>query len=89
MLRVQEVREHYDRLSGYYHRFWGEHIHHGYWDEGETWPAARAQERLIEVLAQRASLSEGDAALDIGCGLGGFTCWLPSSKTAFVSPIRG
>lgn len=25
------MREHYDRMSPYYHSLWGEHIHHGYW----------------------------------------------------------
>jgi tocopherol O-methyltransferase len=68
------VREHYDRLSGYYHALWGEHLHHGYWDGAAT--AAEAQVRLIERLAERARIRQGSGVLDVGCGLGGSARWL-------------
>jgi tocopherol O-methyltransferase len=71
---VDRVRKHYDRLSFLYRMFWGEHLHHGYWNGGET--AARAQIQLIEQLAQRAEIPRGANVLDIGCGVGGSALWL-------------
>jgi tocopherol O-methyltransferase len=71
---VNHIREHYDRLSFLYRMFWGEHLHHGYWDGDET--VAQAQIRLMERLAERAGVSRGARVLDIGCGLGGSAFWL-------------
>ncbi len=71
---VRKVREHYDRLSFLYRWFWGEHLHHGYWEGAES--PARAQVQLMERLAQRAAIRHGSRVLDIGCGLGGSAFWL-------------
>jgi tocopherol O-methyltransferase len=71
---VERVRKHYDRLSFLYRMFWGEHLHHGYWNGGET--AERAQIQLMEQLAQRAEIPRGAKVLDIGCGVGGSALWL-------------
>ncbi len=71
---VARVRRHYDRLSFFYGLLWGEHLHHGYWNGGET--AERAQIQLIEQLAQRAAIPRGATVLDIGCGVGGSALWL-------------
>lgn len=68
------VREHYDRLSPLYRALWGEHIHHGFWEGGES--AERAQLRLVEELAARARVARGSRVLDVGCGLGGSALWL-------------
>lgn len=71
---IDRVRKHYDRLSFLYRMFWGEHLHHGYWNGGET--ARRAQIQLMEQLAQRAGIPRGANVLDIGCGVGGSALWL-------------
>jgi tocopherol O-methyltransferase len=68
------IRDHYDQLSFFYRAFWGDHIHHGYWEADET-PQA-AQEKLIARLVQRAGIPRGARALDVGCGLGGSSLWL-------------
>ncbi|MGD1071289.1 MAG: class I SAM-dependent methyltransferase [Bryobacteraceae bacterium] len=73
---VDRVRRHYDRLSFLYRMFWGEHLHHGYWEGGET--VARAQVQLMERLAQMAGIARGVKVLDIGCGVGGSALWLAS-----------
>ena len=73
-VEIEHIREHYDRLSFLYRLFWGEHIHHGYWDAELT--AAQAQVRLMERLAEEARVPRGAAVLDIGCGLGGSAFWL-------------
>src|SRR5687767_11309132 len=70
----EAIRQHYDRLSAHYHAFWGEHIHHGLWEEAAS-PEA-AQVRLIERLARQAEIRPGSRILDIGCGLGGSSRWL-------------
>jgi len=71
---VNRVRKHYDRLSFFYGILWGEHLHHGYWNGGET--AERAQIQLMEQLAGRAGIPRGANVLDIGCGVGGSALWL-------------
>jgi len=74
---VVRVRKHYDRLSFLYRMFWGEHLHHGYWDGDLTdATAAQAQIQLMQQLAQRAEIPRGAGVLDIGCGVGGSALWL-------------
>ncbi|HYG80256.1 MAG TPA: methyltransferase domain-containing protein [Pyrinomonadaceae bacterium] len=71
---VDVVRDHYDRLSIFYRALWGDHIHHGYWEDGES--PAEAQVKLVERLAARARIPRGSRALDVGCGVGGSSFWL-------------
>jgi tocopherol O-methyltransferase len=89
---VGHVREHYDRLSYVYRFFWGEHLHHGYFEAGES--PRRAQIRLMERLAERAAIPNGARVLDLGCGLGGSAFWLADrfgcDVTGFtISPVQG
>jgi tocopherol O-methyltransferase len=70
----EAIRGHYDQFSFFYRLFWGDHIHHGYW-EGDESPLA-AQEKLIARLACRAGIPMGAMVLDVGCGLGGSSLWL-------------
>lgn len=86
-----DIRHHYDRLSGTYRMFWGEHLHHGYWEGDET--QAEAQVKLIEQLAARAQIVSGSSVLDIGCGLGGGARWLAQNLDCLVlgltlSPVQ-
>ena len=73
-VEIDHIRRHYDRLSFLYRVFWGEHLHHGYWENNES--VARAQIQLMERLAERAGFARGARVLDIGCGLGGSALWL-------------
>jgi len=73
-VQIENIRKHYDRLSVLYHLFWGEHLHHGYWDGNES--VSRAQIQLMERLAELAGVPRGARVLDIGCGLGGSLLWL-------------
>jgi tocopherol O-methyltransferase len=88
---INHVRKHYDRLSLLYRLFWGEHLHHGYWDKKQS--AAQAQIRLMERLAETADVPRGGDVLDIGCGLGGSAFWLADHfdcrVTGFtISPVQ-
>lgn len=71
---IDHIRQHYDRLSSLYRVIWGEHLHHGYWDNNQS--SAGAQVRLMERLAETAGVVRGGEVLDIGCGLGGSAFWL-------------
>lgn len=85
------IRDHYDRLSSLYQRFWGEHIHHGWWDDGES--LAEAQEKLVRRLAEAAAIPRSAEVLDVGCGLGGSSLWLArelgcSVRGITLSPVQ-
>ncbi|MEO6568038.1 MAG: class I SAM-dependent methyltransferase [Opitutaceae bacterium] len=85
-LEVADIRDHYDQLSSLYRTLWGEHIHHGFWREGgET--AAAAQVNLTHELARRATVTDGDHVLDIGCGLGGSSLLLAEEFGCSVEGI--
>jgi tocopherol O-methyltransferase len=79
------IRDHYDQLSFFYRAFWGDHIHHGYWEADES-PQA-AQEKLIAKLASLAGIPRGARVLDVGCGLGGSTLWLARNLDCSVLGI--
>jgi tocopherol O-methyltransferase len=88
---IDHIRKHYDRLSFLYRLLWGEHLHHGYWDDNQS--VAQAQVRLMERLAECAAFPRGARALDIGCGLGGSAFWLAQQfdceVTGFtISPVQ-
>lgn len=71
---TEDIRKHYDALSGFYQLLWGPHIHHGYWEDNEK--TAEAQVKLMERLAARLQVAREHRVLDIGSGLGGSACWL-------------
>jgi tocopherol O-methyltransferase len=82
----EKVREHYDRMSPYYHSLWGEHIHHGYWIRGDE-SKETAQVQLIEHLAQVAGIPQGAKVLDVGCGFGASSIYLARKYGAEATGI--
>jgi len=80
------VREHYDRVSPYYHSLWGEHLHHGYWIRGDE-TKEKAQVQLIGHLAEAANIQPGSKILDVGCGLGASCIYLAKNYSAEVTGI--
>jgi tocopherol O-methyltransferase len=79
------IRDHYDRISYLYRALWGEHIHHGYWEDNES--SAEAQVKLIEQLASRAQIPRNARVLDVGCGVGGSSLWLAKNLDCSVLGI--
>jgi tocopherol O-methyltransferase len=84
-VEIEHIRKHYDRLSFLYRLFWGDHLHHGYWDSDESVP--RAQVQLMERLAQRAEIPMGARVADVGCGMGGSALWLADQFKCDVTGI--
>ena len=82
---LREIRKHYDRLSILYRMLWGEHLHHGYWENGES--IDRAQVKLMEQLAEKAGIPRGAQVLDIGCGIGGSAFWLANQYDCRVTGL--
>jgi len=71
----KKIIEHYDAVSPYYQKLWGNHIHHGYWIRGDE-TKEQAQDQLIDHLAALAKIPRGATILDIGCGFGGTSLYL-------------
>src|SRR5215470_15318698 len=82
----EKVREHYDRMSPYYHSLWGEHIHHGYWIRGDE-SKETAQVQLIEHLAEAAGIPRGAKILDVGCGFGASSIYLARQYAAEATGV--
>ena len=67
----------YDRSSQLWERMWGEHMHHGYYPNGEKKNHVQAQVDMIDGVLAWAGVDERGqkptSVLDVGCGIGGST----------------
>lgn len=83
------VGRYYDDTVDLYEELWGEHIHHGYWAEGEGSEVDRhtAQLRTVAELAAFAGLPRESTVLDAGCGVGGPALYLASELGCHVDGI--
>ncbi|KAK2017203.1 methyltransferase domain-containing protein [Colletotrichum eremochloae] len=80
------IKLHYDLASDYYLSLWGEHIHHGYWEDGSE-TKEQAQVKLIQLLLKLSSVGENSRVLDVGCGIGGTSRYLASTLGCSVTGI--
>jgi tocopherol O-methyltransferase len=69
-IEADAVAAHYDSLDAFYRDIWGEHVHHGYWENGDERPR-EAVVHLSMTLARWLDLQSGDQVIDVGCGYGG------------------
>ena len=75
------VERYYDTTVDLYEKMWGEHVHHGYWNPGES-PADNgadrhvATDRLVHKMAAFGPVPTGAKVLDVGCGIGGPALYL-------------
>jgi cyclopropane fatty-acyl-phospholipid synthase-like methyltransferase len=82
----QKIIEHYDALGPLYRSVWGEHLHHGYWINGDE-SKEQAQLQLVEHLAKLANVQPNSNILDIGCGFGASSLYLAEKYGASVTGI--
>jgi tocopherol O-methyltransferase len=86
------VERYYDTTIDLYEQLWGEHVHHGYWNPGES-PAANgadrhtATDRLVHKLAAFAEIPTGARLLDVGCGIGGPAMYLAGDLRCTVEGV--
>lgn len=88
----EKIRDHYDRISPFYHSLWGEHLHHGYWIRGNE-TKEQAQLQLVKHLARAADVPRGSRILDVGCGFGASSIYLAREYGAeatgiTISPVQ-
>jgi tocopherol O-methyltransferase len=81
----RDIRVHYDVATPFYRLLWGPHIHHGVWDDDG--PPLLAQRRLIDRLAEAASVVAGEDVLDVGCGMGGSSIDLAMRRDCRVTGL--
>ena len=65
----------YDRSSRLWERMWGEHMHHGYYPNGEKKNHKQAQVDMVDGVLAWAGVDgqKPTSVLDVGCGIGGST----------------
>jgi len=80
------VAAHYDELDPFYREIWGRHVHHGYWATGRETPE-RAVEALVDLLAERLGLAQGQRACDVGCGYGATAVYLAERHGVLVTGV--
>src|SRR5262249_39978485 len=82
-ITAQEVSHHYNQFAWMYRRYWGDHIHHGLFLNGER-DVVRAQELMLRHCADRAGVQAGMTLADVGCGHGGTAGFLARNYSCRV-----
>ncbi len=81
-----DVAHHYDELDSVYRRFWGDHLHHGYWRTGRE-SEREAVEALVDLVADRLAPEPGSKLCDIGCGYGASAERIAVTRQAEVTGV--
>ncbi|MBC7658864.1 MAG: class I SAM-dependent methyltransferase [Chitinophagaceae bacterium] len=82
-ISTSEVADHYNSLDAFYRDIWGEHVHHGYWENGDE-TSEEAILHLSNVLIGWLNLKAGASVCDLGCGYGGTSRLLANHYAAKV-----
>lgn len=65
-----DIGQHYNQFAWAYRRYWGDHIHHGFFLTGKE-DREQSQQAMVHYCAARAGLAAGMSVADVGCGHGG------------------
>lgn len=78
----------WDRTSEGWHKLWGPHFHHGYYENNQVeLTPIEAQEKLMVLLADKLDIQTHDKILDAGCGIGSSSFYLAKKYQADVTGI--
>ncbi|MBT5705458.1 MAG: methyltransferase domain-containing protein [Verrucomicrobia bacterium] len=64
-----EIGAYYDTFNQHYRLVWGDHLHHGYWDQ-HTRSTDQAITNLLDLSATWLKINPGHHIADVGCGYG-------------------
>jgi len=86
----QGIADFYDASTGVWVEIWGDHLHHGYYEDN-SWRSLQqhqeAQVRMIEEILSWAEVDAPESVLDVGCGVGGSSRFLQKKYGAKVTGI--
>ena len=82
----QQVRQHYEPLSCVYRTVWGEHLHHGFFPNGDESPQ-QAQALLVDYCLSLLPRITHCRVLDVGCGFGATSILLAQRYRCEVTAI--
>lgn len=75
-----DVARFYDDHDFFYRHIWGDHVHHGLWnDRDDRSTVKQATDRLLYLTTKPLRLLPGQRVADIGCGYGASSTWLAES----------
>jgi len=86
-LITAQIATFWDNVSEGWEKVWGPHIHHGFYENGETITPLKAQENLIEKLSNMLFITSNSHIVDVGCGMGGSSIYLAKKYHAKVDGI--
>lgn len=91
----QRIQHFYDQSTPLWLKVWGEHMHHGFYEQGEAGRKSHAQAQLdlVAELLKWGKVDAADTILDAGCGVGGSARLLATQFDAQVlgltlSPVQ-
>ncbi|MCC5809161.1 MAG: class I SAM-dependent methyltransferase [Ectothiorhodospiraceae bacterium] len=82
--------QHYELPAGFFQQVLGHRLKYSccLWEEG-TGTLDQAEDRMLALTCERASLKDGDSILELGCGWGALSLWMaehyPNSAVTAVS----
>lgn len=82
----KHVADHYNNLDELYRKFWGEHLHHGFWNSGQE-SVEEAVIHLVEKIVVNSRLKRGAEICDLGCGYGATSSLLAEKWDANVTGV--
>ena len=83
---AEEIADHYNDLDKYFRKFWGERLHHGYWEFGNE-TVEQATEALIQLVVKAGKIEDNSKVLDVGCGYGATARFLAHKIEAIVTAL--
>eukprot|EP00761_Pharyngomonas_kirbyi_P011235 gb/GECH01011260.1/.p1 GENE.gb/GECH01011260.1/~~gb/GECH01011260.1/.p1 ORF type:complete len:483 (+),score=130.38 gb/GECH01011260.1/:1-1449(+) len=83
------VKDYFSAVTEIYREYWGDQWHFGLFDpKDEDMDLDQAKENIERIVAQSASMDENSRVLDVGCGVGGPTCYMAKITGARITGVN-